>query len=80
MLAGLHVKYILFLSDFNQIWIFSNTWKDWHVKEEESYQKWNDWPRIGKNIENGFWNRRLTAEGNEEEEDAEEEYFFFGRF
>jgi hypothetical protein len=28
-------------------------WKDWHVKEEESYQKWSDWPRIGKNIENG---------------------------
>ena len=31
-------------------------WKDWHVKEEESYQKWNDWPKIGKNIENGWWN------------------------
>ena len=32
-------------------------WKDWHVKEEETYQKWNDWPRIGKSIENGCcWN------------------------
>jgi hypothetical protein len=26
-------------------------------KREESYQKWNDWPRIGKSIENGCcWN------------------------
>jgi hypothetical protein len=36
---------------------WENMWKDWHVREAGSYQKRNDWPRIGKNTENGCcWN------------------------
>jgi hypothetical protein len=37
-------------------------WKDWHVREEESYQRLNDWPRIGKGIENGCWNPTPNSE------------------
>jgi len=31
MYIGLHVKYLLFLSDFNEIWISDRFWKNKHI-------------------------------------------------